>query len=166
MAKKKKSKTSKKEFAHSAELYGVLYILCAILGLGKYGPVGRFINSFFIFLVGSLYMVFLVVVLIVGAYLVIKREWPDFFTSKLLGIYVLVLGLLFGECFCIFVELFLTFALCFLNFGYLVFLFGKWFFCFGCLFLYFGYSVFNFDELFLIFGYSLFQLCGATLYCR
>ncbi len=94
MAKKKKSKTSKKEFAHSAELYGVLYILCAILGLGKYGPVGRFINSFFIFLVGSLYMVFLVVVLIVGAYLVIKREWPDFFTSKLLGIYVFVLGLL------------------------------------------------------------------------
>lgn len=94
MAKKKKSKTSKKEFQHSAELYGVLYILCAILGLGKYGPVGRFITSFFVFLFGSIYMVFLVVLLIIGGYLVIKREWPDFFTSKLIGIYIFVLGLL------------------------------------------------------------------------
>lgn len=94
MAKKKKSKNSKKEFQHSAELYGVIYILCSILGLGKYGPVGRFINSFFVFLFGSIYMVFLVVLLIIGGYLVVKRKWPDFFTTKLVGIYILVLGLL------------------------------------------------------------------------
>lgn len=94
MAKKKKSKTSKQEFKYSAELYGVLYIVCAILGLGKYGPVGRFINSFFLFLFGSIYMVFLVVLLVIGGYLIIKREWPDFFTSKLMGIYIFILGLL------------------------------------------------------------------------
>ena len=46
MAKKKKRKVEKSKFEHSAELYGVLFILCAILGLGKYGPVGKFISSF------------------------------------------------------------------------------------------------------------------------
>ncbi|MDO5003078.1 MAG: DNA translocase FtsK [bacterium] len=94
MAKKKKRKESKKSFEHAAELYGILLVLIAILGLGKYGVVGRFITSFSIFLFGSIYMLFLVSVLIIGAYLVVKREWPDFFTTKLIGIYVFTLGLL------------------------------------------------------------------------
>ena len=93
MAKKKKRKI-KKSFDHSAELYGVLFILCSILGLGKYGPVGKFITSFSIFLVGSIYMILLIVLLILGIYLVIKRETPDFFTSRLMGIYLFVLGFL------------------------------------------------------------------------
>ena len=94
MAKKKKKKETKKGFEHTAELYGVLFILGAILGLGKYGFVGRFITSFSIFLFGSIYMLFLVAILIIGGYLIIKREWPDFFTSKLIGIYIFTLGLL------------------------------------------------------------------------
>lgn len=94
MAKKKKRKVEKSKFEHSAELYGVLLILCAILGLGKYGPVGKFISSFCVFLVGSIYMVLLIVLLILGGYLVIKRDFPDFFTSKLIGIYIFVLGFL------------------------------------------------------------------------
>ena len=94
MAKKKKRKESKKSFEHAAELYGILLVLIAILGLGKYGVVGRFITSFSIFLFGSIYMLFLVSILIIGAYLVVKREWPDFFTTKLIGIYVFTLGLL------------------------------------------------------------------------
>ncbi len=94
MAKKKKRKESKKSFEHAAELYGILLVLIAILGLGKYGVVGRFFTSFSIFLFGSIYMLFLVSILIIGAYLVVKREWPDFFTTKLIGIYVFTLGLL------------------------------------------------------------------------
>ena len=94
MAKKKKKKEVKKGFQHEAELYGVLFVLGAILGLGKYGIVGRFITSFSIFLFGSLYMLVLVAVLIVGGYLIIKREWPDFFTTKLMGLYISTLGLL------------------------------------------------------------------------
>ena len=86
MAKKKKRKVEKSKFEHSAELYGVLFILCAILGLGKYGPVGKFISSFSVFLVGSIYMVLLIVLLLLGGYLVVKRDFPDFFTSKLMGI--------------------------------------------------------------------------------
>lgn len=94
MAKTKKKKETKKGFEHSVELYGILFILISILGIGKYGPVGRLISSFALFLVGSLYMVLLVIVLFIGTYLVIKRSWPDFFTTKLIGTYVAVLGFL------------------------------------------------------------------------
>lgn len=94
MAKKKRKKAVKKSFNYSAEIAGIILILIAILGIGKYGPVGRLIASFGLFIVGSLYNVFLVVLFIVGGYLLLKREWPDFFSTKLVGVYIFVLGLL------------------------------------------------------------------------
>ncbi|MBQ2640071.1 MAG: DNA translocase FtsK [Bacilli bacterium] len=94
MAKRKKKAQVKQGFKHSAELYGVVLLLCSILGIGKFGPVGRLISSFALFLVGSIYVILLLVLLIVGVYLIIKREWPDFFETKLIGIYVFTLGLL------------------------------------------------------------------------
>lgn len=94
MAKKKTRKVKTQKFNHSAELYGILFVLTAILGIGKYGPVGRFISSFSVFLVGSIYMVLLAVLFVIGGYLIIKREWPDFFTSKLIGIYIFIIGIL------------------------------------------------------------------------
>ncbi len=94
MAKRKRKKVVKNKFKYKTELYGIILILCGILGLGKFGPVGRAIASFGLFLVGSIYMILLVALLVVGGILLIKREWPDFFSSKLLGIYLFVLGLL------------------------------------------------------------------------
>lgn len=94
MAKRKKKKETKKGFAHSTELYGVLLVLAAILGIGRYGPVGNMIASFAIFLVGVLYNPLLVVLLILGAYLIINRSWPNLFTTKMLGIYLLLIGVL------------------------------------------------------------------------
>ncbi len=94
MAKKKTKKEKKKEFAYSCELYGVLLILAAILGIGKYGPVGCLIASFGLFLTGVGYNVFLVLLLLIGGYLVLKREWPNFITTKLLGLYLFVIGIL------------------------------------------------------------------------
>ena len=94
MAKRKRRKQTKKSFEYKAELIGLILLLVAILGIGKYGVVGRAIASFALFLVGSIYMVFLVVLFIIGAYLLIKREWPDFFATKLIGIYVFVIGFL------------------------------------------------------------------------
>ena len=94
MAKRKKKKVVKTKFKYTAELYGIMFILAAILGIGKYGPVGEMIASFAVFLVGTLYILFLISVGIIGAYLLIKREKPDFFSSKLIGIYVFVLGFL------------------------------------------------------------------------
>ena len=95
MAKRKKKKVVKTtKFKYTAELYGIILILSAILGIGMYGPVGRMIASFGLFLVGSLYVLFLLVLGIIGFYLLIKREKPDFFTSKLIGIYIFILGFL------------------------------------------------------------------------
>ena len=94
MAKRKKKKETKKGFSHSRELYGILLVLASILGIGRYGPVGGMIASFAIFLVGVFYNVLLVILLILGAYLIINREWPNLFTTKMLGIYLLVIGLL------------------------------------------------------------------------
>ena len=92
MAKKKKKKTVDKGFEHGIELYGIILVLCSILGIGKYGPVGRMIASFGLFLVGSLYIVFLLVLFIIGSYLLVKRKWPDFFSTKLIGLYIFTLG--------------------------------------------------------------------------
>ena len=94
MAKRKKKKVVKNKFKYTVELYGIIFMLCSILGLGKFGPVGEVIASFGLFLVGSIYMFLLVFLFVLGCYLLVKREWPDFFTSRLLGIYLFVLGLL------------------------------------------------------------------------
>lgn len=94
MAKKKKKKTVAKKFDHSEELYGILLVLAAILGIGKYGPVGKLIASFGLFLVGTGYGIFLLSLFVIGCYLVLKREWPDLFATKLIGLYIVALGLL------------------------------------------------------------------------
>ena len=94
MAKRKRKKVVKTKFKYTAELYGIVFILAAILGIGKYGPVGEMIASFAVFLVGALYILLLVAIGVIGAYLLVKREKPDFFTSKLVGIYIFLLGFL------------------------------------------------------------------------
>ena len=55
MAKKKTKREKKKGFAYSSELYGVIFLLAGIIGIGKYGPVGNLISSFAVFLVGVFY---------------------------------------------------------------------------------------------------------------
>ena len=94
MAKRKRRKTKKTSFEHKNELIGILLVLIGILGIGKYGLVGRAVASFGVFLVGSIYMVLLVVFILLGLYIVINREMPDFFSTKLLGIYIFVIGVL------------------------------------------------------------------------
>ncbi len=94
MAKQKKRKAKKESFNHKEELMGIFFILCAILGIGKYGIVGRAIASFAVFLVGSIYIVLLLVMLLVGLYMIVNREKPDLFTTKLIGVYVAVIGFL------------------------------------------------------------------------
>ena len=87
MAKKKRKKTKKKEkIVISNEIYAVFLVIAAILGLGKLGPVGKFIASLSLFVSGSIYMVLLLILLIIGVYTLIKREWPEFFTTKMVGI--------------------------------------------------------------------------------
>ena len=94
MAKKKQKKDKNKKFEYSNEVVGLIIILVSIIGIGGYGIVGNFIKSFAIFLVGTIYIALLLVLLIFGVYLILKRSKPNLFTTKLLGLYAVVLALL------------------------------------------------------------------------
>ena len=92
MSKKKQKKDSeKKKFQYSNEVAGILIILMSIIGIGNYGPAGNFIRSFSVFLVGSINTFFLIYLLIIGAYLVLKRKSPNFFSMKSIGLYIMVI---------------------------------------------------------------------------
>lgn len=94
MAKKKKKKEVKKRFEYSTELYGIVLILIGILGICGYGSCGKLICAFFAFLFGSMYLVPLILVIIMGVYLIFNKHYPDFFSSKVLGISLAIVGVL------------------------------------------------------------------------
>lgn len=95
MAKKKKRKEIKKDdTGYKIELTGLLFILSSIIGFGGFGLVGLGISDFCTFLVGNWYGLLLVAFFLIGAYMMVKREVPCFFTSKLIGIYIFIIGIL------------------------------------------------------------------------
>ncbi|NLL45040.1 MAG: DNA translocase FtsK [Mollicutes bacterium] len=95
MAKKKKrNEENKKSNGYNIELTGLLFVLIAIIGFGQFGIVGELITAFATFLVGTWYNLLLIALFLVGTYMMIKREKPDFFTSKLFGIYIIAIGIL------------------------------------------------------------------------
>ena len=71
MAKKKKRKSessSKSKF--SSELIGLILVLVGIIGIGAFGPVGHMIKSFAVFLMGTWWAIF-VLLLKMMTYIVI-----------------------------------------------------------------------------------------------
>ena len=94
MAKKKQKKEKESKFEYSNEVLGILLILTSIIGIGAYGPVGNFIKSFIVFLVGIPYIIVLLFTLFIGGYLILKRQMPKLLTARLLGIYIIFLSLL------------------------------------------------------------------------
>jgi S-DNA-T family DNA segregation ATPase FtsK/SpoIIIE len=99
MAKRKKKKeTVTNNFKFSVEMLGLIFILIAIIGLGQFGPVGRIIKDFAIFLFGAFYNILVLLILIIGLYMLFKRRVPNFFNSRLIGFYLLLISLLtFGH---------------------------------------------------------------------
>ena len=94
MAKRKKKKETKKKLSFSVEIYSIVIILMGVLGICGYGPCGKLICAFFAFLFGALYLVPLVGLIIIGLYLLFAKHFPDFFSSKVIGILILIIGLL------------------------------------------------------------------------
>ena len=92
MAKRKKRK--KKQLTIRPEIYAILLIIAAIVGIGKLGIVGKSIAAVGIFLTGTIYIAFLVLLFILGIYIFIKGDWPEFFSTKMLGFYLFIIGLL------------------------------------------------------------------------
>lgn len=95
MAKNKKRKEGKKKnTGYKVELKGIFLILIAIIGFCPFGITADIIKGFSAFLVGTWWGVILLMVGVCGVYLIVKRELPNFFTSKLVGLYVILSGIL------------------------------------------------------------------------
>ncbi len=94
MAKKKTKKEEKKKFEYTNEVVGIIMILASIIGIGGYGPAGNFFRAFSVFLVGNIYIFLLAFVLIMGAYIIVKRKTPDFLGLRWIGLYILVVSFL------------------------------------------------------------------------
>lgn len=94
MAKKKKRKDETEKIKFSAELTGLILILISVIGMGPFGLVGHTIKDFAIFLMGSWWILLIVILLVLGTYMILKRNLPKFFTSRLIGFYILLIALL------------------------------------------------------------------------
>lgn len=95
MAKRKRRReSSSKKFEHWTEVIGVILMIVSILSIvpTPMGIVGQIGASFAMFLIGTGYQILLLCTLLLGFYLVYKREWPNFLTSRFIGFYILVLG--------------------------------------------------------------------------
>ncbi len=94
MAKKKTRKQSTSKVKFSSELTGLIFILIGIIGIGSFGPVGHIIKSFAIFLMGTWWAIAIILLMILGLYMIVKKDVPKFFNSRLIGIYLLLISLL------------------------------------------------------------------------
>ena len=95
MAKRKRRK--EKEFRFPIEITGILLIVIGIIGfLGyKANILGTIFKGFAMFLMGSYFWIFLGLLIIIGAYMLIKREKPKYLSAKVIGIALIIIGILF-----------------------------------------------------------------------
>ena len=94
MAKRKSRKQKKEQPSYRIELKGIILILIMIIGCCPFGVTADIIKGFAGFIAGGWYILPLVATGAAGIYMMVKREKPDFLTSRLVGLYVLVLGIL------------------------------------------------------------------------
>ena len=97
MAKKKHRKSNDtKGFKYPIEIKGIIFVVLAIIGfLGfKANILGKIIKGFAMFLMGSFDFIFLGFLLIAGGYMIIKRNKPRYFSTRMIGLYIFLIGLL------------------------------------------------------------------------
>ena len=95
MAKKKKREV-KSDNGIRIELTGILLILLSIIGIARLGIVGKFVQAFATFLVGEIYGILLLILIGIGFYLIIKRKQPNYFSTKMLGLYLILMVIVIG----------------------------------------------------------------------
>ena len=98
MAKRKKRKEAKINDSFVKELKGILLVLISIIGFlgidNGFGIAGKIVSGFATFLTGVLWLVPLILCLIIGLYIIVKREEPNYFTSRLIGLSLILIGAL------------------------------------------------------------------------
>lgn len=97
MPKKKQRKTSKQgsgDVGFVTDLKGIALILVTIIGCLPFGKVAEIIRGFAAFLVGDWWAVLLILVGVCGVYMIATRKKPTLLTTKLIGLYLIILTVL------------------------------------------------------------------------
>lgn len=93
----KRTRKKKKKFNYSLEVWAVVFILLSVLGIGLGKPVGllgRIVQIIAVFFFGKWNVIFMLMFLALGIYILLKRDLPSFFNKKLIGIYFFLIALL------------------------------------------------------------------------
>ena len=95
MAKKKAKKDkNKNKFEYSNEIVGVIIILIGIIGILGTGIIGNMVRSFAIFLVGTIYILLLILLIAIGGLLILRKDPPNLLSSRLIGLYTVIISIL------------------------------------------------------------------------
>lgn len=97
MAKKKQKKDNKKTgFKYPIEIKGIIFIVISIIGILGFNAniLGTIFKGFAMFLMGSFDFIILIMLLVAGCYMIVKREKPKYFSPRLIGLYIFLIGLL------------------------------------------------------------------------
>ena len=98
MAKRKKRKEKALPKAFLTEIKGILLVLISIIGFLGYdngfGIAGKVVSGFAAFLAGSLYLIPIVLCFVIGGYIIVTRKEPNYFTSKMIGLTIIIIGVL------------------------------------------------------------------------
>ncbi|WP_047981216.1 FtsK/SpoIIIE family DNA translocase [Ornithinibacillus contaminans] len=94
--KKRKKNTLRKTV--KAELLGLLFVFLAIFGSGasaiSEGAIPGGLEHIFRFFLGVWYFVASIFLLVIGIFLIVKRRYPNFLHKKMIGFYIILLGVL------------------------------------------------------------------------
>ncbi|WP_232057784.1 DNA translocase FtsK [Listeria sp. PSOL-1] len=88
----RKSK-NKPKTTYRFEISGLIMAIVALIGIFRLGFVGRIVYALGEFVLGSLSYLLLIGIVFLGGYLVVKRKMLNFFTKRLMGIYLALFGL-------------------------------------------------------------------------
>ena len=96
MAKRKKRSSESSKTRFPIELVGILLIIIGVIGfLGyKANILGTVFKGFAMFLMGTFDFIFLSLLIIIGAYMLIKRKRPKFLSARFIGLVIFIIGLL------------------------------------------------------------------------
>ncbi|MFE5319539.1 DNA translocase FtsK [Paenibacillus sp. NPDC056579] len=89
---KKRGKAIKTNLKY--ELYGIVILTLSIIALTQEGPVSRALTYLFRFFIGSWDFVIPLVFIYIGLYVMVKREWPVWRTTRKAGVLLIILAVI------------------------------------------------------------------------
>ncbi|TDF98168.1 DNA translocase FtsK [Paenibacillus piri] len=88
------------------ELYGIVILTLSIIALSREGPVARALTYLFRFVLGAWDFIIPLIFIYVGLYVMVKRQWPIWRTSRKAGVLLMLLSLLIMSHISLFEQLY------------------------------------------------------------